>query len=160
MTKFSTILLLSTLSLFNGFGQTGKTSQKIENIDLTRKVCEIIEIKRLLLTKDEENNDAVFVYLDTTFFDEEIFDRELPTPFYVWYKKTFFFYNINYWLLPTSIDRKTNEIDYNFRTCSFVKDEKREYYEGQVTFIKVDNDWQVKKHKITKTKFSCGQTKK
>jgi hypothetical protein len=161
LTYISTILPLTILSLTNSFELTDISTQNIEvqiNIDLTRKVCEINEIKNLLLTKDERNKDAVFVYLDTAFFDREIFDKDLPTPFYLWYKKTFFFYNVNYWLLPTSIDWKIDKIHYNFRTCSFVKDDNKQYYEGQVIFKKVDEKWLVDTYKIKKANFKCGQT--
>lgn len=157
------IFLISIWYLTSSLGTTSLKAQgvdKLTNVELTKKVCEIKEIQNLLLTKNPDNKDAVFVYLNPVFFDKEIIDTELLVPFNLLYKKTLFFYNLNYWLLPISINKEANKIHYHFRTCSFVKDEDKKYYEGLVTFKLVGEKWIIDNYKIGKGDFLCGQIEK
>lgn len=157
------IFLISIWQLTSFVGTTSLKAQSVDKstkVELTKRVCEIKEIQNLLLTKNTANKDAVFVYLNPLFFDEEIIDTELLVAFNLFHKKTLFFYNLNYWLVPISIDKEAHKIHYHFRTCSFVKDENKKYYEGHVTFKLVEEKWVIDDYKIDKGNFSCGQLEK
>lgn len=143
---FLTFLFFAIIS----YGQNTNKEIKLENVELTKKVCEIKEIRKIIITKDEFKKEAVYIYFDTMFFDKQIKDSISHTMFYIFSSSSLLFHGINLGLKPSSINRKKDKIIYKFDFFILNKFSENKYLSGQVIFIRLNNEWQAKKVKLLK----------
>lgn len=145
------ITLFAIIISIHGFGQkdsntrTQSNTDKELNLDLTKTLLKIPEIRAILLTNIYRNADAIFVLFDSRFYEKEMLVTTPSTPFYLWNMETLFFNNINHWLIPVSIEKSDNMITYTFKTGS---NSSKETHHGQVSFNLANNIWNVSSFKI------------
>lgn len=145
------ITLFAIIISIHGFGQKDSNAKapnntdKELNLDLTKTLLEIPEIRAILLTNSYKNADAIFVLFDSRFYEKETLVTTPSTPFYLWNMETLFFNDINHWLIPVSIEKSGNMITYTFKTGS---NSSKETHQGHVNFNLANNTWNISSFKI------------
>lgn len=124
------------------------TKTILSNKEITKN---LIKNSRFQLHPIYDSND-IFI-LDTVYVDKEIIINDFKPRFYITNLLFLETGAINYWLLPTYISIKRNNLKYSFITQSNEWQDSTDYIEGIINLKKINGNWIIRKTNINHYQF-------